>query len=125
MMTAVNAINPVNAITPLQEIAKTRTFLKAWKKAITMIGIGYFKTEINLEDAIHPMDLLPDLTIIKSTIDFLNAEDQMFLSALVSFYNKQAANELKLRPINVSILDNGRKSVLNTLLDNYLPTHFW
>lgn len=108
------------------EISRFRAFLQAWKYAVQLIGLVYFKAETTIENALHPLDLQPDLAAIKATINGMKPEDQFFIAALLHFYDKQTAIELEehFNLVERVHLDEQRKSILKELMEHYSPSYW-
>lgn len=74
-------------------------FFQAWKQAVRLAGPGYrrIKCRSDVNMARSQWDLCPDVPLIESAIGILNHGEQVFLAALVSFYNDETGGRLLQR----------------------------
>lgn len=104
-------------------------FFDAWKQSVGIAGIQFFgaKTEEACRDALSRWDLCPDLALINDAIDVMSSGEQIFLAALVSFYNADEGGKL-FNSIGFNgladfgTLDLTRRRLIATLILNY---HGW
>lgn len=103
-----------------------RHFFQAWKQAVLLAGPGYFG-DGNRASAIEARDkwaLCPNVPLIQSAIGAMSHGEQVFIAALVSFYNDQTGGRL-LRRVGVNgladfgLLDSQRRTLLAHLLIHY------
>ncbi|ONH50913.1 hypothetical protein SAMN04490182_2005 [Pseudomonas cedrina] len=101
-------------------------FFEAWKQAVLLAGPGYFgiKCRRDLDMALSKWDLCPDIPLIETAIGAMSHGEQIFIAALVSFYNDQIGGELLQRAgvsgmADFGILDSQRRSLLARLLIHY------
>ena len=109
-----------------QQALAPEQFFQAWKKAILLAGPHYFgiecRSDINM--ARSKWDLCPDVPLIESAIGAMSHGEQVFIAALVSFYNDQTGGRL-LRRVGVNgladfgLLDSQRRTLLAHLLIHY------
>ena len=109
-----------------QQALAPEQFFQAWKKAILLAGPHYFgiecRSDINM--ARSKWDLCPDVPLIQSAIGAMSHGEQVFIAALVSFYNDQTGGRL-LRRVGVNgmadfgLLDSQRRTLLAHLLIHY------
>lgn len=82
-----------------QQALAPEQFFQAWKKAILLAGPHYFgiecRSDINM--ARSKWDLCPDVPLIESAIGAMSHGEQVFIAALVSFYNDQTGGRLMRR----------------------------
>ena len=109
-----------------QQALAPEQFFQAWKKAILLAGPHYFgiecRSDINM--ARSKWDLCPDVPLIESAIGAMSHGEQVFIAALVSFYNDQTGGRL-MRRVGVNgladfgLLDSQRRTLLAHLLIHY------
>lgn len=101
-------------------------FFQAWKKAVLLAGPRYFgiecRSDINM--ARSKWDLCPDVPLIESAIGVMSHGEQVFLAALVSFYNDETGGRLLQRVgvrslADFGLLDTQRRMLLATLIIHY------
>lgn len=101
-------------------------FFEAWKQAVQLAGPSYFgiecRSDVNM--ARSQWDLCPDVPLIESTIGALSHGEQVFLAALVSFYNDETGGHLLQRVgvrglADFGLLDMKRRILLAKLLIHY------
>ena len=101
-------------------------FSQAWQQAVLLAGPGYFG-DGNRANAIEACDkcaLCPNVPLIQSAIGAMSHGEQVFIAALVSFYNDETGGRL-LRRVGVNgladfgLLDSQRRTLLAHLLIHY------
>ena len=109
-----------------QQALAPEQFFQAWKKAILLAGPHYFgiecRSDINM--ARSKWDLCPDVPLIESAIGAMSHGEQVFLAALVSFYNDETGGRLLQRVgvrglADFGLLDAQRRMLLATLIIHY------
>lgn len=109
-----------------QQALAPEQFFQAWKKAILLAGPHYFgiecRSDINM--ARSKWDLCPDVPLIESAIGAMSHGEQVFIAALVSFYNDQTGGRLMRRVgvnglADLGLLDSQRRTLLAHLLIHY------
>lgn len=109
-----------------QQALSPEQFFQAWKKAVLLAGPHYFgiecRSDINMVRS--KWDLCPDVPLIESAIGAMSHGEQVFIAALVSFYNDQTGGRL-MRRVGVNgladfgLLDSQRRTLLAHLLIHY------
>lgn len=101
-------------------------FFHAWKKAVRLAGPQYFgaSNPNQLDNARSKWDLCPDVPLIESSIGVMSHGEQVFLAALVSFYNDETGGRLLQRVgvrglADFGLLDTQRRLLLATLIIHY------
>ena len=121
---------PDSAITELLDTFQRDTlaplqFFQIWKKAVLLAGPNYFGIDRNDVNMTHSKwDLCPDVPLIESAIGAMSHGEQVFLAALVSFYNDETGGRL-LQQVCVrsladfGLLDTQRRTLLANLIIHY------
>ncbi|WP_300719558.1 hypothetical protein [Pseudomonas sp.] len=109
-----------------QQTLAPEQFFQAWKKAILLAGPHYFgierRSDINMVRS--KWDLCPDVPLIESAIGAMSHGEQIFIAALVSFYNDETGGRLLQRVgvrglADFGLLDSQRRTLLAHLLIHY------
>lgn len=122
---------PDSAITELLDTFQRDTlapqqFFQTWKKAVLLAGPNYFGIDCRGDVSMthSKWDLCPDVPLIESAIGVMSHGEQVFLAALVSFYNDEAGGRL-LQQVGVrsladfGLLDTQRRTLLASLIVHY------
>ena len=109
-----------------QQALSPEQFFQAWKKAVLLAGPRYFGIECRSDTNMtrSKWDLCPDVPLIESAIGVMSHGEQVFLAALVSFYNDETGGRLLQRVgvrglADFSLLDTQRRMLLATLFIHY------
>lgn len=101
-------------------------FFQRWQQAVLLAGPGYFGSG-NRASAIEADDkwaLRPNVPLIESAIGAMSHGEQVFLAALVSFYNDETGGRLLQRVgvrglADFGLLDTQRRTLLANLIIHY------
>ncbi|PHN53592.1 hypothetical protein AO268_11485 [Pseudomonas sp. ICMP 8385] len=108
------------------EAPATQQFFQTWQHAVRLAGPRYFGIEhhndINL--ALSKWDLCPDVPLIDTAIGAMSHGEQVFLAALVSFYNDETGGRLLQRVgvhglADFGLLDSRRRYLIANLIIHY------
>lgn len=109
-----------------QQALAPEQFFHTWKKAVLLDGPRYFgierRSDINMTRS--KWDLCPDVPLIESAIGAMSHGEQVFIAALVSFYNDETGGRL-LQRVDVrgladfGLLDPQRRTLLARLVIHY------
>ncbi|KFK91761.1 MULTISPECIES: hypothetical protein [unclassified Serratia (in: enterobacteria)] len=99
-------------------------FLSAWKRAVSLVGrelFGWGHTPVSLEQIDSKTELRPNLFRIHDALPDLAPSEQVFLAALVSFYDVEEGQTLCKRAgveglADLSRLDLPYRRILADLL---------
>jgi hypothetical protein len=101
-------------------------FLSVWKRGVALAGSHLFGAgpQADLESAQTKWDLCPKVRNISRTLRSMPPLAQLFLGALVSFYNAEDGGHLLKRAgfrglIDFAALDLSRRAVIAGLILNY------
>lgn len=103
-----------------------RHFFENWQQAVLLAGPAYFGdgTRANALEATDKWALCPNVPLIQSRLGVMSHGEQVFIAALVSFYNDKTGGRL-LRRVAVEgladfgLLDPQRRRLLANLIIHY------
>lgn len=101
-------------------------FFQTWKQAVLLAGPVYFGNgkRDSVTEARDKWDLCPDVPLIQSAIGVMSHGEQVFIAALVSFYDDETGGRLLRRAgvnglADFGLLDMQRRALIANLIIHY------
>lgn len=120
-------MNPLFDAEQSHAVMAPALFFQTWKMGVEVAGIRFFgHGDHETFRAAWSLALLrPALTQIREEFDTLNSGKKIFLATMVSFYDRDAGQELLTRAgvcslPDLSYLDLKRRRIIAMLLLNYI-----